>query len=138
MTLNRHRIRESAFQTLFALEANPSVDINSVYEEVLTDNETNGEVPVYLKLLVDGVVEHQEQLDQQITSLLAAKWRLSRLAKTDLVILRLALFELQYLDDVPTAVAINEALELTKTFSDETSRRFVNGILGSFEKTHKE
>lgn len=136
MTLNRHRIRESAFQTLFALEANPSVDINSVYEEVLTDKSANGEVPVYLKLLVDGVIEHQEQLDQQITALLAAKWRLSRLAKTDLVILRLALFELQYVENVPDAVVINESLELTKTFSDETSRRFVNGILGNFENTH--
>lgn len=138
MTLNRHRIRESAFQTLFALEANPSVDINSVYEEVLTDKADDGEIPVYLKLLVDGVIEHQEQLDQQITALLAAKWRLSRLAKTDLVILRLALFELQFVENVPDAVVINEALELTKTFSDESSRRFVNGILGNFEKTHSE
>ncbi|BAP85553.1 alkaline shock protein [Paucilactobacillus hokkaidonensis JCM 18461] len=135
MTLNRHRIRESAFQILFALESNPSGDINAVYEEVLTGSTDNNEIPVYLKLLVDGVVEHQEQLDQQITGLLAAKWRLSRLAKTDLVILRIALFELQYVDDVPAAVVINEALELTKTFSDEASRRFVNGILGNFEKT---
>ena len=63
-----------------------------------------------------------------------ARWTINRLAKPDLVILRLALFEIQYAENVPTVVAINEALELTKTFSSDKSRKFINGALGKFEK----
>lgn len=66
--------------------------------------------------------------------LLADNWTIDRLAKPDLVILRLGLFEMQYVDDVPTAVAINEALELAKTFSNDKSRKFINGALGKFER----
>ena len=77
---------------------------------------------------------HEEELDQEISSLLADSWTIDRLAKPDLVILRLGLFEMQYVDAVPTAVAINEALELAKTFSNDKSRRFINGALGKFER----
>lgn len=134
MSLNRHQIRKSAFQTLFALTSNPSADVATIYEQVL---EGQDEVPAYLTELVDGVIAHQDELDASIQKLLAAKWRLSRLAKTDLVILRIALYEIQYVDEVPTAVAINEALELTKMFSDDKSKGFVNGVLGNFEKQAK-
>ena len=73
-------------------------------------------------------------LAKQINDLLASGWTINRLAKPDLVILRLALFEIQYAENVPTVVAINEALELTKTFSSDKSRKFINGALGKFEK----
>ena len=102
MSLNRHMIREEAFQVLFALQSDPEADIQTVYEA--------------------------------IPDLLASGWTINRLAKPDLVILRLALFEIQYAENVPTVVAINEALELTKTFSSDKSRKFINGALGKFEK----
>ncbi|MFC2671741.1 transcription antitermination factor NusB, partial [Limosilactobacillus vaginalis] len=78
--------------------------------------------------------EHQEKLDEQITQLLASGWEINRLAQTDLVILRLALYEIQFVDEVPTVVAINEALELAKTYSNDKSRKFINGALGKFER----
>lgn len=131
MSLNRHQIRQSAFQTLFALSSNSGADVNAIYEQVLGETQ---EVPYYLVKLVDGVVANQDDIDETIESLLAKNWRLSRLAKTDLVILRIALFEIKFVDDVPDAVAINEALELTKMFSDDKSKKFVNGVLGNYEK----
>lgn len=134
MSLNRHQIRKSAFQTLFALSSNPSADISVIYDQILGKD---WEVPPYLSELVDGVVSHQDEIDQSIQHLLDQKWRLSRLAKTDLVILRIALFEIEFVDSIPDAVAINEALELTKTFSDDSSKRFVNGVLGNFEAQNK-
>ena len=82
--------------------------------------------------LVNGVLAHQDELDAQIESKLAPGWTLSRLARPDLVILRLALYELEY-TQVPNAVAINEALRLAHDFSDEKSYRFINGVLGSIE-----
>lgn len=132
MSLNRHMIREEAFQVLFALQSTPDAEIETVYQSVPHHDEK--QIPAYLLTLVNGVREHQGQLDGQIEGLLANGWTLNRLAKSDLIILRLALFEIQYVDNVPSVVAINEALELTKTFSSDKSRKFINGALGKFEK----
>lgn len=132
MSLNRHMIREEAFQTLFALQANPDADLATVYQSI--PHHDKKQVPEYLRTIVNGVRDHQTELDQEISSVLAKGWTINRLAKPDLVILRIGLFEMQYVDDVPTAVAINEALELAKTFSSDKSRKFINGALGKFEQ----
>lgn len=133
MKLTRHKIREVAFQTLFALASEPDADRETIYRSLikLDDDE---QVPAYLNFLVSGVVDHQDELDQEISEHLAAGWTLQRLAKADLIILRLALFELQHESDLPQAVAIDEALQLAKTFSDDRSRKFINGVLSNFAK----
>lgn len=132
MSLNRHMIREEAFQALFALQSNPDADLETIYQSIPHHDEKN--IPAYLKELVNGVNDHQEELDNQISSLLADGWEINRLAKPDLIILRLGLFEMQYVEEVPVAVAINEALELAKSFSNDKSRKFINGALGKFEQ----
>ncbi|HJA73640.1 MAG TPA: transcription antitermination factor NusB [Candidatus Limosilactobacillus faecipullorum] len=135
MSFSRHSIRVAAFKALFALETNPEADKRDLYENkaVLPLNE--GEpVPTFLEELVTGVVDHQAELDQLIQEHLASGWTLNRIARPNLVILRLATYELRYNSEVPTAVVINEALELAKDFSDETSRKFINGVLGNLEK----
>lgn len=134
MSLTRHAIREEAFQVLFALQNNSDADLETVYQSIPHHDEK--QIPAYVKQVVTGVSDHQAELDDQISSLLASGWTINRLAKADLIILRLALYEIQYVDEVPTAVAINEALELTKTFSNDKSRKFINGALGKFEKDH--
>lgn len=134
MSLTRHTIREEAFQVLFALQNNSDADLETVYQSIPHHDEK--QIPAYVKQVVTGVSDHQAELDNQISSLLASGWTINRLAKADLIILRLALYEIQYVDEVPTAVAINEALELTKTFSNDKSRKFINGALGKFEKDH--
>lgn len=131
--MNRHQIRKSAFQTLFAELANEDADIAELYKEVLAI-EHEKDIPDYLVTLVEGVNNHRDSLNEQIQSLLSAKWTISRIAKSDLIILQIALFEMQYVDDVPNAVVINEALELADAFSDDSSKKFINGVLGSFEK----
>lgn len=134
MSLTRHAIREEAFQVLFALQNNSDADLETVYQSIPHHDEK--QIPAYVKQVVTGVSDHQAELDKQISSLLASGWTINRLAKADLIILRLALYEIQYVDEVPTAVAINEALELAKTFSNDKSRKFINGALGKFEKDH--
>ncbi|MFC6207999.1 MULTISPECIES: transcription antitermination factor NusB [Levilactobacillus] len=130
MTLTRHQIRERAFQMLFALNANPDADHDALFQRVLTDD-PNQLVPVpdYLQTLVDGVLASQSDLDAQIDQYLSTGWQLKRIAKTDLVILRLAFYEIDDVEEVPNRVAVNEALELAKKFSDDRSRRFINGVL---------
>ncbi|CAM3102786.1 transcription antitermination factor NusB [Lactiplantibacillus plajomi] len=135
MSLTRHEIREKAFQALFALNANPEADENQLFEQLLNpDENAEVELPAYLSTLVTGVREHQSELDALIQPYLSRTWSLDRLAKADLIILRIAFFELKFVDDVPAKVAVNEAIELTKAFSDDRSRKFVSGVLGKAVK----
>lgn len=115
---------------LFALNANADADQDALYQRVLTDDPDQiVPVPEYLTTLVTGVLAHQSELDVQISKYLSAGWQLQRIAKTDLIILRVAFFEIEHVPDVPNRVAVNEALELAKNFSDDRSRRFINGVL---------
>lgn len=134
MSFSRHTIRIAAFQTLFALIATPDEDRDELYRQLLK-LEPNEQVPSYLEELVDGVLDHQDEIDATIAQYLTPGWTVDRLERPNLVILRLALYELQY-EKLPVAVAINEALQLAKSFSDDKSRRFINGVLGHFEQEH--
>ena len=83
--------------------------------------------------LVSGVWERTEDLDKIITRF-SRHWKIQRIAKVELAILRLALFEILFCKDTPPKVAINEAVELAKRFGDENSKNFVNGILDAAAK----
>ncbi|HAT55112.1 MAG TPA: transcription antitermination factor NusB [Lactobacillus sp.] len=136
MSLTRHQIRKIAFQVLFAKHVNADANVEDLYRQLIPSK--TGQAPVipeYLITLVNGVTEKAADLDAQITPLLANKWSISRLANPDLIILRLGLYEMEYSAEVPTRVALNEALELAKEFSDDDSRRFINGVLSKlFDK----
>ena len=132
MSSPRHALREEASQVWFALQTNPDADLATIYQSIPHHDERA--IPEYVQRLATGVSDRQAALDGQISSLLASDWTIDRLAKADLIILRLALYELQYVEEVPTPVAINEALELAKEFSNDQSRKFINGALGRFEK----
>lgn len=135
---NRHQIRQAAFQVLFALNANDTLELADAYQAVLTMDQFDAEevvevaVPDYLVFLVTGVTEHQAELDAALTPYLKKGWQLSRLAKPDLIILRLGLFEMQNSTEAPDKVALNEALELAKQFTDDQAKGFINGVLSKF------
>lgn len=128
MNFTRHKIREFAFQTLFAINANDTTDKELFFHAI---SKTQDEIPSYYLELVNGVLEHKEDLDNKISEYLISGWSINRIAKTDLAVLRMAFFEIDYVDDIPNKVAINEALELTKKYSDDHSRKFVNGVLSN-------
>lgn len=135
--LTRHEIREKALQALYPFDFDGEVNKAAAIEYALAYNNAedvseNGErfVPSYLDTLVTGVCNHKAELDELIKANLK-KWTLNRIAKPDLIILRLAVYEIKYVDQVPAKVALNEALELTKKYSDDESRKFVNGVLSN-------
>ena len=136
--LSRRDIRQMAIQALFPLDFNQELTkqdailhaIELEHEELI-DEEHENFVPTYLDLLVTGVCENKEEMDTIIQNHLRSGWTLKRLPKMDVTILRLALFEMLYVDNVPNKVVLNEAIELTKVFSDDQSRKFVNGILSN-------
>ena len=130
----RRQARTIALKALFEIDSvghNPAVVLDYlICEENLPD-----EGAVFTHALVEGVGSHRAQLDE-IISRHAPEWPVAQLAIVDRNILRLALYELQYQSDVPVKVAINEAIELAKTFGSDTAPRFVNGVLGAFLTQH--
>lgn len=139
MELSRHEIREKALQALYPFDFTTEVTKEKAmayaleYNNELVSEDGLAFVPDYLDVIVAGVCEHKDELDELIKGNLK-KWTLNRIAKPDLIILRIAIFEMKYSSDIPTKVALNEALELTKKYSDDDSRKFVNGVLSNIIK----
>lgn len=128
MSLSRHDIRKIAFQTLFALGSNPDANSEDIYQELLDEDNNDSDLSYLNELVDDGVLDHQSEIDMEITKYLRKNWNIGRLNKTDLIILRIAIFEIKY-SDVASKIAVNEAVELAKEFSDDKSYKFVNAIL---------
>ena len=87
----------------------------------------------YIESVVSGVAQRGGELDEAISKLLV-NWTIERLARVDLSILRLGAFEILYREDVPAAVAVNEAVELSHVFSTEEASGFINGVLGNLAR----
>lgn len=90
----------------------------------------------YIKAVVLGTISHKDELDKLIEKY-SKGWKLSRISRIAAAILRTALFEVIYLDDVPVSVAINEAVELAKGYEEPETVSFINGILGSFVRAER-
>lgn len=110
--------------------------IDMIYENLAKQAEPkpNGEDSHYIAQVLSGVNAHQDDIDALIQKF-SVDWTLERMAKIDLTLLRLGIYELLYRDDVPASVAINEAVELANIYSDPNGSRFVNGLLGAVERS---
>lgn len=130
----RRQARISALQALYELDTT-SHPIAEVLSYRLEDRPLPPEGENFLRLLVNGVVRHKAQLDDLIQKF-APAWPVSQIAVIDRNVLRIALLELSGEVDTPPKVAINEAVDLAKTFGSDSSSRFVNGVLGSAVADH--
>ena len=128
----RRSARERAVQFLFGLDFT-KYDWRSAIETFWLSSPVNASVKDYAELLIDGVAGHLEELDGAIDGSLD-RWTPDRIGRVERNILRVALFEMRYLDDVPTPVAINEAIEVAKRFGAEDAPRFINGVLDRLKK----
>ena len=124
--MKRHDAREKAVQVLFQLD-NTDLTLQEAIGHVLNEEKSD----TFFEKLVHGVTENMQEIDEQLTKNLE-NWSLSRLPKIERTVLRIALYELQYMQDTPNRVVLNEAIELCKTFGDEKSSKFVNGVLSKF------
>lgn len=132
---SRRDLRERAFQTLFSLETGgefiDAAHFAYGYDKTVSEDKVL-EVPIFLLNLVNDVVDHKDELDTLISSHLKSGWSLERLTLVDKSLLRLGLYEIKYFDETPDRVALNEIIEIAKKYSDETSAKFVNGLLSQF------
>ncbi len=129
---SRRRGRATALQALFGslfapLDQQPNTR-QTLEHFIAIGHFTDPKANAFARDLIDGVLGHIEQIDRCIRSS-SKNWRLERIAKVELTVLRLAVYEMLHQEDVPLKVAINEGIELSKTFGDPKSGPFINGIL---------
>ena len=129
MTGTRQRARAVALQALYEVDS-VGHDIDKTLNCLLASGGLSEESAVYVGELVRGVLKNREEIDRHIGSF-APAWPVEQIPVVDRNILRLAIFEILLDNVVPVKVAINEAVELAKTFGSDSSARFVNGVLGS-------
>ena len=130
MASNRHFARILIMQALYELQQRDVSDITEIIKRHLEKHEFEENNLTFIHKLVEGLKKHLEQIDEVIT-ISAPEWPIPQIAQVDLAILRLAIFELLFDDEVPPKAAINEAVELAKAFGGENSSKFVNGVLGT-------
>ena len=129
--MNRTAMRESAFKLIYSLEIQKQDNLKEqidVYFE--SENIENKDAKEYIEDAVLGIENHKEEILGLIEKNLKSDWKIDRISKIDLSILKLAIYEIEY-KDIPFKVVINEAVELAKKYGEDSSKNFVNGILAS-------
>jgi len=123
----RRHGRELAVQALYQIEVTEDASPRSL-ALFLSHFEGGAEAKEFARRLIAGVLEHREEIDRRIKET-AEHWKLDRIAKVDLVILRLATYELLHCPDIPLNVSLDEAIEIAKRFGSADSSTFINGVL---------
>ncbi|MCI6921185.1 MAG: transcription antitermination factor NusB [Lachnospiraceae bacterium] len=130
--MSRRELREQLFKLLFRVEFNEEEEMLQQEEFFLEEEEIDRENDrKQLDAKFHNILEKLTDIDRELNEKVSG-WDTSRMGKVDLTILRLAVYEIQYDEDIPTGVAINEAVELAKKFGQDSSASFVNGVLAKF------
>lgn len=125
--MSRKVAREKAMQALFQIEL-ANIDPEEAMSNVLEETELDEQNKDFARRLILGTLENLDTIDKKIREN-AHKWQLERIGNVEKTALRIGVYEILYLDDIPNPVAINEAINLVKVFSTEKAAPFVNGIL---------
>ena len=129
--MNRSAIREQAFKIIYSLEIQKIESLEEQIDLYIESNDiTDNNAKEYVKDAVFGIEKNKEEITKQIEENLKDEWKIERISKIDLSILKLAIYEIKY-KDIPFKVVINEAVELAKKYGEDSSKKFVNGILAS-------
>lgn len=130
--MNRRNARVGLVRCMYSLDFNS--DISEV-SSVLDDLNLSSKAIDYIENSIEELKEHLASIDEHIKAHLK-KWTIERLPKVDLAILRVAVYEIKYCDDIPIGVSINEAVDIAKEYSTDSSGKFINGVLSSVLKSN--
>jgi N utilization substance protein B len=130
MASNRHFARILVMQALYEWQQRDELKLSDIIERHLEKHEFEENNLTFIHKLIAGVETNLEEIDKVIT-ISAPEWPIPQIAQVDLSVLRLAIFELLFDDEVPPKAVINEAVELSKAFGGENSSKFINGVLGT-------
>ena len=132
--MNRTTMRELAFKLLYSIEIQKDEDNQELMQTFLESNKIENKTAIdYIEDVILGVKKNQSTIEEMIKENLKVEWKIERVSKIDLSILKLAIYEIKY-KKLPYKVVINEAVELAKKYGEDTSSKFVNGILASIVK----
>ncbi len=132
--MNRSAAREETFKLIYSLEVQREKTLSECIDLYLESEEIDDEKTIqYIKDTVNGINEKESDIVEQISKNLKPGWKIERISKIELALLKIAIYEILY-TDTPFKVAINEAIELSKKYGEENSSVFVNGILASIVK----
>ena len=134
--MSRKQAREGAMKLLFQMEETNNYS-NETFEIFLQNFYFDESETEYIDKTIKEIIEKKDEIDEHIEEQLKG-WSISRLASVDLAVLRIAIYEILYRNDIPIEVSINEAIETTKKYSLEDSYKFVNGVLGGFVRSRGE
>ena len=134
--MKRTETREMLFKALYEIEIQK--DVSEEHTDLFLENNeiTDNEAISYIKKAIKEITERKDELEELISKNLKKDWTLDRISKTNIALLKLAIYEIKYAE-VPFKVAINEAVDLAKKYSEETSSAFINGVLASVVKEEK-
>ena len=136
--MSRKKARDNAFNCVDELEFGMNENIDKILENCYEENNNKPDEKEYIERVVKGIKANLEEIDGIILSKLK-NWSMERIAKIDLAILRLAIYEIKYIEDIPVKVSANEAVELAKTYGNNDSKSFVNGVIAKvIESKEKE
>lgn len=127
--MTRRQARETAMKVLFQVDIGKN-DVDTAMKHMLAEDSASETDVSFLKRLVEGTTANLSEIDRVLTET-AVEWKLERMLGTDRNILRLAVYEILFCPDIPDSATVNEAVELAKTYGDDHSGKFVNGILGN-------
>ncbi len=128
--MNRREARKQAFLLLFQYKFQPD-EIEALLDDYLSENNAGGQAD-YIKTVVIGVAEKTAEIDNTLAEY-SKEWEVDRISSVSLAVLRLAVYEMMYIDDIPSAVSVNEAVSLAKEYEGDEAAPFVNGILGKIK-----
>ena len=132
--MRRTEIRELAFKLIYSLEIQKIDNLEEQIELYLESNEVTDKKAIeYIKDCIDGIEKNKEDINKTIQDSLTEEWKIERISKINLSLLKLAIYEIKY-KDIPFKVEINEVVELAKTYGEDTSSKFINGALAKVVK----
>ena len=132
--MNRTDMRDNAFKLIYSLEIQKAENIQEQIDLYFESNNIKDEeAKKYITDAILGIQKNQQEILNDIEKNLKEEWKLNRISKMDLSILKLAIYEIKF-SEVPYKVSINEAVELAKRYGEDKSKNFVNGILASIVK----
>ena len=147
--MSRSLARQAAMQLLYERMTGGDADDESldlIYEQLtLSQGEPEAEPlkpsrseRVYIQQVLDGVAEHESELDEAIAKHSTGSWSLERIPHVDLSILRLAAYEMAHISSIPGNVSISEAMNMARLYSEPKSGRYINGVLGALEREQRQ
>ena len=132
--MKRSEIRELAFKLIYSLEIQKNENLYEQIDLYIENNEIEDREAIeYIKDCIYGINENAEEINKTVESSLTSDWKIDRISKVNLSLLKLAIYEIKY-KNIPYKVEINEVVELAKTYGEDMSSKFINGALAKIVK----